>query len=158
MLVLLSTKYPKPSKPTLCKYKTQINTSTSNREGRGQPNVQLLHSARRCDTYADLLYYLLSAFYERLKYNVESVVVAHVCVRVRVCVHEARVRVCARHVGVVVARLARRPHVAPRQRPALAHHYVVVASMSLRNPIKLLNTSVTDTPSTNTVNTRTHII
>lgn len=44
-------------------------------------------------------------------------------------VREPRVR--ARHVRVVVARLPRRPRVPPRQRPALAHQNVVVASMSL---------------------------
>lgn len=51
----------------------------------------------------------------------------------RVRVREARMR--ARHVGVVVARLPRRPPVPSRQRPALADQYVVVASMSLRIPI-----------------------
>lgn len=50
-------------------------------------------------------------------------------------VRQARVR--ARHVRVVVARLPRRPRVAPRQRPALADHYVVVASMSLCVPITI---------------------
>lgn len=65
--------------------------------------------------------YLLRAFYERFKDNVEGVVVS--------VVREPRVR--ARHVRVVVARLPRRPRVPPSQRPALAHQYVVVASMSL---------------------------
>lgn len=64
--------------------------------------------------------YLLRAFYERLKDNVERVVVAVMQTRVR-----------ARHVRVVVARLPRGPRVPPRQRAALAHQYVVVASMSL---------------------------
>lgn len=72
--------------------------------------------------------YLLRAFYERLKDNVESVVVA------------VDARVCPREIRVVVARLARLPRVAsrnarvpPRQRPArvLGDQYVVVASMSL---------------------------
>lgn len=65
--------------------------------------------------------YLLRAFYERFKDNVEGVVVAV----------WRKTRVRARDVRVVVARFARRPRVPPRQRPARAHHYVVVASMSL---------------------------
>lgn len=68
--------------------------------------------------------------------------------RVRVRVREARVR--AREVGVVVARiprLPRRPRVPPRQRPALAHHYVVVASMSLRIPIIKRESNYWCTPS-----------
>lgn len=73
--------------------------------------------------------YLLRAFYERFKDNVEGVVVA----RKRV-VRQARVRARYVRVVVAVARLPRRPRVAPRQRPALADQYVVVASMSLRIP------------------------
>lgn len=74
--------------------------------------------------------YLLRAFYERLKDNVEGVVVA---VRRQERVRRVRAmrHVRARQVGVVVARLPQGSRVPPRERPALAHQNVVVASMSL---------------------------
>lgn len=87
--------------------------------------------------------YLLRAFYERLKDNVECVVVARM--RGERVLREARVRVRARHVRVAVAGLARRPRVPPRQRPArsIADQYVVVASMSLRIPIIIHSSQTT---------------
>lgn len=78
--------------------------------------------------------YLLRAFKERLKDKVEGVVLP----RVR---HLRQARVRARQVRIVVARLAGAARVAPRQRPALADHYVVVASMSLRIPIQIAQTT-----------------
>lgn len=92
--------------------------------------------------------YLLRAFYERFKDNVEGVVVARMGVGGVVQVRQARVR--ARDVGVVVAvavaRLPRRPRIPPRQRTALANHYVVVASMSLRIPIIIRESNYRCTP------------
>lgn len=85
-----------------------------------------IHSHRGGDTKARCVgptSYLLRAFDQRLKYNVERVVVAHV----------VRARVRARHVGVEVPRPPRRPPRSPC-RPRWTLHYVVVASMSLYVP------------------------
>ncbi|GBP89414.1 hypothetical protein EVAR_89122_1 [Eumeta japonica] len=73
--------------------------------------------------------YSLRALDQRLKYNVEGVVVTR-----EVCVggvlRQRRDAPVPRHVGVEVPRRPRQP---PRQRPGPLH-YVVVASMSLREP------------------------
>lgn len=106
----------------------------TNKPGCVQAIIRYRLRHKHGENTGDAAPYLLRAFKERFKDKVEGVVLA----RVR---HLRQARMRTRHVRVVVARLTRRPRVASCQRPALADHYVVVASMSLRIPIQIAQTT-----------------